>query len=631
MIKKAIKNEKGITLLVLMIAIIIMLIITSTIIFNISTGNKVKALKDMYQDITILKDKVELYDANYHTLPILETKYENISHMNIEDPNNSENYYVIDLTALENMTLHYGKDYETYKANPSNNLTDLYMINEKSHKIYYIKGIQFDNNMYYTIPDEDTKIEGKTIVNLEIIARNKNLVNVQMYAVNKEEGIKTLKLMIDGQVYKSYQYTSNLREARREIEQIDLEKSGGICYLEIEDEDGNITTSDQLQLKTILSRQVEVGDYVAYDPTRQVGQEAVLSYTSPKGMGNEHGNGYSAQTFTANSDIRWRVLNVDEETKEVLLISDKPIKTDEGVNFFLEGAIGYLYAEQELNEICKIYGYGRGANTITETYSYQIGDTQEGLETMELNGSGARSINVEDINSITKANQEISDSGTCTVYSPTRETQTGYTSEILSKTYVTSAYSYEGFTYMEDKLLQYKMLFRNTNDSGNVAFWLASRCVERVNANYVQFGVRNITNGTVNYSPIGYGYNTAFNKVADALGVRPIVKLKAGVQTSGKDLSNAWTIAGVYDKLATKMRLNESSITMSGHTSEKLTVSVEPENVSYTYITWTSSNPSVVKVSKDGTVTAVGIGTATITAKIQDGSGLEANCEITVE
>lgn len=158
MIKLRKESQRGITLATLSIAIIIMLIITSTLIYNISTGNKVKSLNNMYYDITKIKDKVDLYYINNHTIPVLETKYENISHIQPINPNDNEIYYVIDLEALENMSLNYGQDYKQYQSNPSNSLTNLYIINEKSHSIYYVKGIEFDDNMYYCMPEENDKV-----------------------------------------------------------------------------------------------------------------------------------------------------------------------------------------------------------------------------------------------------------------------------------------------------------------------------------------------------------------------------------------------------------------------------------------------------------------------------------------
>lgn len=62
----------------------------------------------------------------------------------------------------------------------------------------------------------------------------------------------------------------------------------------------------------------------------------------------------------------------------------------------------------------------------------------------------------------------------------------------------------------------------------------------------------------------------------------------------------------------------------------KLTAGVEPENATNKLIDWTSSNESVATVSETGLVTAVSVGTATITATAKDGSGVYGNVTITV-
>ena len=149
-----------------------------------------------------------------------------------------------------------------------------------------------------------------------------------------------------------------------------------------------------------ISEYVQVGQYVNYNPTvKDLSGTPVesnkLKYISPKGDGQNHGNGDSAQTFTAKASTKWRVLEIGTGT--VTLISADVIKTDAGGNFVLRGAPGYLYAEQELNEVCKIYGYGYGANK-SQVTTYSYGGPTDGDLTGQITGSGARSITVEDIN-----------------------------------------------------------------------------------------------------------------------------------------------------------------------------------------------------------------------------------------
>ena len=58
---------------------------------------------------------------------------------------------------MSGLTLNYGEDYETYKSGDYTNLgdlTDIYIINETSHNIFYVEGIRVKENdttkMYYT-------------------------------------------------------------------------------------------------------------------------------------------------------------------------------------------------------------------------------------------------------------------------------------------------------------------------------------------------------------------------------------------------------------------------------------------------------------------------------------------------
>lgn len=174
---------------------------------------------------------------------------------------------------------------------------------------------------------------------------------------------------------------------------------------------------------------VKIGDYVDYDPTivDKAGtkvESSKLTYTSPTGTiptdSSEkitHGNGYKSaeedggQTFTAKplSELKWRVLSVSDDKIE--LVSEVPVKKDEvsqdNGKFVLQGGIGYLYTEQELNEICKIYGYGYGADRSVGA-KYTIGGPKdpEFEEVQMITGTGARSITIEDLNKIVGVTEE---------------------------------------------------------------------------------------------------------------------------------------------------------------------------------------------------------------------------------
>ena len=73
--------------------------------------------------------------------------------------------------------------------------------------------------------------------------------------------------------------------------------------------------------------------------------------------------------------------------------------------------------------------------------------------------------------------------------------------------------------------------------------------------------------------------------------------------------------------------LDKSTITLQVGGTSTLVATVLPENATDKSVTWSSSNTSVATVDANGKVTAVGKGTATITAKVGDKT---ATCTVTV-
>lgn len=90
-----------------------------------------------------------------------------------------------------------------------------------------------------------------------------------------------------------------------------------------------------------------------------------------------------------------------------------------------------------------------------------------------------------------------------------------------------------------------------------------------------------------------------------------------------------------YDKiprttLVTKITLDKSEASLAIGETLQLTATLLPEEATDKNVTWSSSEPHVASVNEDGTVTAIGVGTAIITATTADGTSLSATCEITV-
>ena len=154
---KKIKNTKGIALVSLTIAVIILVVLTSMLVYNAKNGIKMRTLKMMQNDIDLLSDEISSYYVKYGDIP---AEIEYLGDINFEkQPNDDDKYYVIDLSAFEDITLNYGLDYNNITSSAdTQNYNDVYIVNKQSMHVYYARGIEMDGIMYYT-NDEDEEIK----------------------------------------------------------------------------------------------------------------------------------------------------------------------------------------------------------------------------------------------------------------------------------------------------------------------------------------------------------------------------------------------------------------------------------------------------------------------------------------
>ena len=80
----------------------------------------------------------------------------------------------------------------------------------------------------------------------------------------------------------------------------------------------------------------------------------------------------------------------------------------------------------------------------------------------------------------------------------------------------------------------------------------------------------------------------------------------------------------------TGVSLDQSALTLTEDGTAQLTATVEPANATNKDVTWEISDTSVATVDANGKVTAVAVGSATITVKTQDGEKT-ASCTVTVK
>ncbi len=81
----------------------------------------------------------------------------------------------------------------------------------------------------------------------------------------------------------------------------------------------------------------------------------------------------------------------------------------------------------------------------------------------------------------------------------------------------------------------------------------------------------------------------------------------------------------------TGITLSSSSLSLEVGKTQTLTATIQPADATDKSVTWTSSNTSVATVSTSGKVTAKAVGTCTVTCAAQDGSGIKAECKVTVK
>ncbi|MCQ2288181.1 MAG: Ig-like domain-containing protein [Muribaculaceae bacterium] len=125
--------------------------------------------------------------------------------------------------------------------------------------------------------------------------------------------------------------------------------------------------------------------------------------------------------------------------------------------------------------------------------------------------------------------------------------------------------------------------------------------------------------------------NTSVATVSSTGVVTAIRPGSATITATTTDGSNKSASCSVTVKItATGISLSKTSLTLEKGSTSTLTATVSPTDATNKNVTWTSSNTSVATVSSTGVVTAVGSGSAIITAKTADGSNLFTTCNVTV-
>ena len=333
-------------------------------------------------------------------------------------------------------------------------------------------------------------IQSKNIINANGIVNVRNLLGQTLSLGNgtsKESGDVYVFEEQKG-IYKISYYTSET--VSTSIYQIANEKAGKtLVEMYNQAQKDNCTNSDGSCKK---AEHLHIGDYVNYNPLN-FKEGTVEKDKTASSLADE--NGGKEQTFSINTDTKWRVLGKDDNG-QILIVSADPVKKDMGETndpyFYLKGAKGYINAETVLERISKIYGHGVGA-------------------------TGARSLKIEDVNKIcgvtvgskglTPAVDELHEFGQRHSYKDEYASPEDYLARKTSNfSKTTDAYYYEG----NNSLLKtatnaraYETIF--FNKQSKKCNWLGSRSVWAFN--HAEFNVGTVGWGKVSLRSCLLGYS----------------------------------------------------------------------------------------------------------------------------
>ena len=304
------------------------------------------------------------------------------------------------------------------------------------------------------------------------------------------------------------------KEYKRKVNVNNIVKpqKGTLAYMYEKAEEEGCTNSDG---SCTIAEHLHIGDYVNYNPLNF--KDGTLEKDKTASSSTDE-NGYSDQTFSINTDTKWRVLGEDDRG-QILIVSADPVKKDMGDTnnpyFYLYGAKGYINAEKELEKISKIYGHGVGA-------------------------TGARSLKIEDVNKICGVTVG-SDGITPTVdASENFGTTKSYTNQYASPedylagkrsdfSKTSNAYYYTGYNSLLKTATNTRayetIFFKKQTKKYN---WLASRSVN------VYSGCAGFCGGNVSYGYASMSYrvfNSDGHEFENSNAVRPVVSLKSDVTT----------------------------------------------------------------------------------------------------
>lgn len=392
-----IKRERGITLVSLIITISLMLIISSIVVTMSLERFEINSLRKLKNDLEVLEDKISNYYLKYGVLPVLRNSNDNTpiiydyTMLDFDkDSADSGNYYIIDLEAIDGgLLLNYGRDgFE----NP-NLSQDVFVVNETSHTVYYVRGIELNDQWHHYLNENGTitdnippsKPEIKVVSGTEKRDASGNIyyiTDVEIEIIPGKDslsGVKGTNYSLDGgTTWYELGETSNVFKITEE----------GIHTIIAKSYDKS--TSKNYSEQTLLTIEIVKKFSWTQDKTTVTNGKVVLEV-------GQTVSGYDAGVESYNGV--WCVLGA--EAGKLLLVSQSNVQEDVTFGGASGGNVTIVNSGLEYTVTCE-GGYYNGVNVLNDICS--------GYKNTTL-ADGVRSIKAEDINRITGFNPQKAENG----------------------------------------------------------------------------------------------------------------------------------------------------------------------------------------------------------------------------
>jgi len=283
-----------------------------------------------------------------------------------------------------------------------------------------------------------------------------------------------------------------------------------------------------------LAKAVKVGDYVAYKPDELDDNALTTLKTNLKNYSGASDN--TTNSAIVRDTLSWRVLDIDEKTGAVRLIS----ATQTSSKVTLRGYNGYNNAVKLLDDACSTLYNSKLA---TKVQNLKIEDIQDKMKTdyTKINSNYSNRFTPSNkyypsilkkekeqkitVGQNTTTGTELDFSEQKTFENQTESKQADTLDVKYTYWYKTmSANDFDG----ENKEMYYKLFINN--GSNYPIYWMSSRCV-LADSDNAHFDVRNVDSGIVD---AGHLFNSIDNEGSYDYAFRPCITLNSNVQvTSG--------------------------------------------------------------------------------------------------